>query len=159
MLLYGIYKEYALFDKAIDLTHRMYATSHDPKWLAEEAILIYEQADHEHHVTPEVLARMGKLFVRAFAEGARTPVYLNYYGYTLIDHDIQIDKGIGMVRRALGKDPNNLYYLDSLAWGLYKKGECKSAYRLMQRVVRKEIGREPEIQDHYRAIKACLKRR
>jgi pentatricopeptide repeat protein len=158
-LLYSIYKEYGLFDKAIDLARRMYGQTHDPKWVAEEAILTYEKADRKHHVTPEVLERMSALFEQAFAEGVAEPVYLNYYGYTLIDHDMQIDKGIGLVRRALGADPNNIYYLDSLAWGLYKKGQCQNAYKLIRRVVAKDSRKEPEILDHYRAIKACLKRR
>jgi tetratricopeptide (TPR) repeat protein len=158
-LLYSIYKEYGLFDKAIDLARRMYGQTHDPKWVAEEAILTYEKADRKHLVTPEVLERMSALFEQAFAEGVAEPVYLNYYGYTLIDRDMQIDKGIGLVRRALGADPNNIYYLDSLAWGLYKKGQCQNAYKLIRRVVAKGSRKEPEIIDHYRAIKACLKRR
>ncbi len=156
-LLYSIYKEYRLYDKAIDLTRKMYAQTHDPKWLAEEAILLYEKASDRHQVTQEVLKKMGDLFERAFAEGVRDARYLNYYGYTLIDHDLQIDKGIDLVRRALGKDPKNIYYLDSLAWGLYKKGECRKAHKLMQQVVKEDPGKEKEIQDHYKAIKACLK--
>ena len=156
-LLYSIYKEYGLYDKALDLVRTMYTQTQDPKWLAEQAVLIYEQAKSRHQVTPEVLKKMGDLFERAFAKGVKDARYLNYYGYTLIDHDLQIDRGIDMVRRALGMDPKNIYYLDSLAWGLYKKGECRKAHKLMQKVVKEDTQNEKEIQDHYKAIKACLK--
>ncbi len=156
-LLYSIYKEYGLYDKALELTRKMYAKTGEPKWLAEEAVLTYEEANRRHQVTPEVLDKMGRLFETALSRGTKDARYLNYYGYTLIDHDLQIDKGIDLVRRALGMDPKNIYYLDSLAWGLYKKGECSKAYRLMRRVVQEDTQNEKEIQDHYKAIKACLK--
>ena len=156
-LLYNVYKDNGFFDKASHLAQKMYAKTAKPKWLAEEAILLYEQAQKAHAVTPEILKKMSRLFDEAFAKGAKKAIYLNYYGYSLIDHDLDIDKGIGMIRRALGQDPNNTYYLDSLAWGLYKKGECRNAHKLMRRVIQKEGLKEPEISDHYKAIKACLK--
>jgi tetratricopeptide (TPR) repeat protein len=156
-LLYKIYKENGFFDKASALAVKLYEKTAKPKWLAERAVLLYEQAQKAHQVTPELLEKMSKLFEKSFANGGGEGMYLNYYGYTLIDHDMDIDKGIGLVRRALGQDPNNAFFLDSLAWGLYKKGQCKKADFLMRRVVKKEGLKEPEIQDHYKAIKACLK--
>jgi tetratricopeptide (TPR) repeat protein len=156
-LLYGIYKDNGMFEKAQMQARKLYAKTHAPRWLSEQAILVYEIAQKSHQVTPEVLARMSQLFEQAFSEGDKEGIYLNFYGYTLIDHDVNVDKGIGMVRRALGKDPSNSYFLDSLAWGLYKKGECKNAYILMRRVVKQEGLKEKEINDHLKAIKACLK--
>ncbi len=158
-LLYSIYKEYGLFAKATELTRTMYLRTNDPKWLAERAILIYEAARKQQQVTPGVLSEMRRLFEKAIDQGVSDPMYLNYYGYTLIDHDIQINKGIGLVRRALGKDPGNPYYLDSLAWGLYKKGECRNAYKLILKVIQPGSRNEKEIQDHFKAIKACMSHR
>jgi tetratricopeptide (TPR) repeat protein len=154
-ILYGIYKENSFLDKALTLAQKIYAESKQPKWLSEQAILVYESAQKTHTITPEVLQKMSRLFEQAFTEGGKEGIYLNYYGYTLIDHDMDIDKGIGLVRRALGKEPANVFYLDSLAWGLYKKGQCKKAYTLMRRVVKKEGLNEQEIKDHLKAIKAC----
>jgi len=155
-LLYNVYKNNALYDKAVALSKKMYTRTGKPKWLAEQAILMYEQAQSMHTVTPKLLGEVGALFEDAFAQGSAEPMYLNYYGYTLIDHDMDIDKGIGLVRRALGKDPNNIYYLDSLAWGLYKKGQCQKAYKLMLFVAKKGGLKEQEIRDHYKAVKACI---
>ncbi len=154
-LLYSVYKSNGLFDKALALSKKMYIKTGKPRWLAEQAILLYEQAQRKHQVTPKLLREVSLLFENAFAHGGKEPMYLNYYGYTLIDHDMDIDKGIGLVRRALGKDPNNIFYLDSLAWGLYKKGECQKAYRLMLQIIKAAGAKEQEIRDHYRAIRAC----
>jgi cytochrome c-type biogenesis protein CcmH/NrfG len=82
-------------------------------------------------------------------------IYLNYYGYTLIDKDIDIKKGMKILENALNQQPDNTYYLDSLAWGYYKEGECKKAYELMEKVVAQEGLKEPEIAEHWDAIKKC----
>jgi tetratricopeptide (TPR) repeat protein len=159
-ILYSIYKDNGFFDKAIAKAQSIYQKTHKATWLAEEAILVYEKAQKSHQITPEILQKMSQLFEKSFAEGEKKGMYLNYYGYTLIEHDMDVDKGIGLVRRALGKDPNNVFYLDSLAWGLYKKGQCRKAYKLMLRVLKKEgLKEQPEIKDHLKAIKACKRQR
>ncbi len=154
-LLYMLYKEQNRFDKAIALARKRYRETKNPKWLAEEAILTYEEAKEKKRVDPEALRRFQELFERALKEGADESLYLNYYGYTLIDHDRNVDRGIELVRRALKQDPDNLYYLDSLAWGLYKKGRCAEAYRAMKRVAEEEGTKIPEINEHWQKIQAC----
>ncbi|WP_456433650.1 tetratricopeptide repeat protein [Nitratifractor sp.] len=155
-LLYRLYKELDRYDDAIALARTRYAQTHDPKWLAEEAILLYEKAKSHNALTPEVLRRFRELFDRALAGGVHAPLYLNYYGYTLIDHDLDVKRGIALVRRALGQNPDNPFYLDSLAWGLYKEGKCDAAWRVMQKVFpHADFVKEPEIQHHIRAVREC----
>jgi len=48
-----------------------------------------------------------------------------------------------------------MYYLDSLAWGYYKERDCDKAYKMMKRVVDEEGLEEPEIIEHWDAIKQC----
>jgi tetratricopeptide (TPR) repeat protein len=158
-LLYDVCKSNALYEKAISLAKNLYIKTSKPKWLAEEAILLYEKARKEQNITPELLKKISRLFDSAIIKVNNKGTYLNYYGYTLIDHDMDIDKGIGLIRRALGRDPNNPFFMDSLAWGLYKKGQCKNSYKLMLRVVKKLGLKEQEIKDHYRAAKACSSRK
>lgn len=63
-----------------------------------------------------------------------------------------------LVELALGQDPENLYYIDSLAWGYYKLGDCNKAYELMQKTFYdKEFSSSQESKEHIKAIKACLK--
>lgn len=155
-LLYMLYKEQNRFDKAIALAHRRYEETGQPKWLAEEAILTYEKARREDAVTPALLKRYRELFDRALKQGADESLYLNYYGYTLIDHDLDIRRGLELVRRALKQQPDNPYYLDSLAWGLYKEGKCAEAAKAMERVIAEQGLKEPEIAMHWESIRRCL---
>ena len=81
-------------------------------------------------------------------------LYYNYYAYLLIDHNIDIPKGIELVKKALALEPDSLFYIDTLAWGYYKEGKCDEAYRLMKPY---ENEKEPEIVEHIEKIKQCLK--
>ncbi len=76
---------------------------------------------------------------------------LNYLGYSYILRDIDIDKGIELVKKALKYAPNNPAYLDSLAWGYYKKGKYNEALNIMLKVVNK-INDDPVVFYHYGAI-------
>lgn len=154
-ILYDLYKKEKRFVKAIKLTEIFYLKNHNPKWLAEKAILIFEAAKNKDD--PKMLDRLVALFDEAFSLGVDDSIYLNYYGYTLIDKEIDIDRGMQIIKEALSQQPDNSYYLDSLAWGYYKKGECLKAYTTMEKVVRKEGLEEAEIKEHWEKIQACQK--
>ncbi len=152
-LLYELYKSKKLFKKALNLAERKYIESKDPRWIAEKGILIFENAKdkNDKNMIDEVLS----YFSKAIAMGVDDSIYLNYYGYTLIDKEVDIKKGISIIENALHQQPNNTYYLDSLAWGYYKEGKCAKAYKLMKRVVEEEGLEEEEIIEHWQAIKKC----
>ncbi len=63
------------------------------------------------------------------------PSVLNYLGYLLIDHGMNVKKGISLVKKALKKKPDNGYYLDSLAWGYYRLGDLKKAEKLQEKAI------------------------
>ena len=151
--LFGLYKAKKAYDKALALARKMYKKDEDPKWLAEIAILTYEKAKDKNDKA--MIARVVKTFDKALSLGADDSIYLNYYGYTLIDKDIDVKKGMKILENALKQQPDNTYYLDSLAWGYYKEKSCKKAYELMQKVVAQEGLKEPEIAEHWEKIKAC----
>ena len=46
----------------------------------------------------------------------------NYLGYLYADHNINIDRSIILIRKALEEEPENGAYLDSLGWAYYRKG-------------------------------------
>jgi tetratricopeptide (TPR) repeat protein len=151
--LYQLYKGKKAFAKALKLAKEFYKKENDPKWLAEIAILTYEQAKDKND--QKMIEKVVRTFDKALAEGVDDSIYLNYYGYTLIDKDIDVQKGMKILKDALNQQPDNTYYLDSLAWGYYKEGECQKAYELMEKVVAQEGLKEPEIAEHWEAIKKC----
>jgi len=152
-LLFDLYKNKKYFTKALYLLDILYNKDKNPKWLAEKAVVIFESAENKD--STDVIESVTKLFQRALDEGNDDSIYLNYYGYTLIDKSIDIKKGIKLIKDALIQQPDNTYYLDSLAWGYYKDRDCKRAYDTMKRVVDEEGLEEEEILDHWRFIKQC----
>ena len=152
-LLYQLYKSKKDFKKAMSLVDALYSEDKNAKWIAEKAVLIFENSENKNDkkMIDDVLSH----FEKAIALGNDDSIYLNYYGYTLIDKEVNVKKGMQVIQDALVQQPDNTYYLDSLAWGYYKKGDCAKAYVLMKRVVDEEGLVEQEIVDHWRAIKQC----
>jgi hypothetical protein len=143
-------KNYA---KASELSKKLYEERGDAVFLGQYAIFKYESAPNKHDkaMLIDVMESLERV-VRVQEEG----LYLNYLGYLMIDHDLDVQKGMGYVRRALKSDPDSPYYLDSLAWGYYKSGECEKAEATILKVV-EQIGEEDaEVRDHVKAINECL---
>jgi len=153
IMLYDLYKSKKLFQKAILFAEHKYIQEKDPRWLAEKGILLFEQAKDKKDKT--MIKKVVEIFEKALSLGVDDSIYLNYYGYTLIDKEIDVKKGMMIIEDALNQQPNNTYYLDSLAWGYYKRHKCKLANEYMQRVVDEEGLEEDEIIEHWRAIKQC----
>lgn len=133
------------------VSSKLYEDSRNLDYLGKMAIYEYEL--NKSNLTPESLKSISKKFDEVTGLLIDS-VYWNYYGYLLIDHDIDIAKGT-LVQKALELEPNSPYYLDSLAWGLYKQGKCAEAYEIM-----KYFGEniyEEEVAAHVEAIKKCLK--
>jgi tetratricopeptide (TPR) repeat protein len=144
--LYTIEKEY---DKAIDLAKNTYKKTGDLEYLSKVAILEYESADNK---TDALLSLISEKFENSISNQSDA-LYLNYYGYLLIDHDMNVSKGIEFVKKALEHQPDSPYYQDSLAWGLYKQKKCKEAYDIIQRVIK--VLNDEEILEHFALIKEC----
>jgi len=155
-ILYELYKQKKLFDKAFLLTDKLYKEQKDPRWIAEKGILLFEKSKDKND--KKMINHVIAYFEKAIGLGVDDSIYLNYYGYTLIDKDVDVKKGIKVIEDALVQQPDNTYYLDSLAWGYYKEHRCMEAYRMMKRVVDQEGLKEPEIAEHWDAIRKCKKR-
>jgi predicted Zn-dependent protease len=149
--LYSIKKEYT---KGYKLADKLYKESSDVKYLAQSAI--YEYEANPNSLDKELLNRIIKKLKETVKTDA-SPLYLNYLGYILIDHDIDVEQGMQYIHRVLKLQPNSAYYLDSLAWGYYKLGNCKKAKKIIDKVVTLEGGDDPEVLSHLKEIQKCLK--
>jgi tetratricopeptide (TPR) repeat protein len=149
-LLYSLYMEKKAYGKANELTRLLLSKTHDPKWYAESAISYYESLSNQDDKTK--LKKVVNDFEKAIELGEKNPIYLNYYGYTLIDKDLDVNKGLKIIEQALKQEPENTYFLDSLAWGNFKLNNCEVAYSVMKKVVEVEGLNEEEIVGHWNAI-------
>ncbi len=152
-LLLDLYRAIKDYDHAYTLALELYHQTKDPDYLAQAAIFEYEKAKVKDKMLLEDVAKKLEQAIKK----VDSPLYENYLGYLYIEHDLDIPRGIELVKRALAKEPDSPYYLDSLAWGYYKLHRCKEALKIIQRVYY-ELGlKDPEIQSHLRKIEQCTK--
>lgn len=152
VLLLELYVKEKEFTKASALAQKLYVHKNDPLFLAQSAVFAYEGAENKHDVLLVAKVVDGLKEATSMIED---PLYLNYLGYLMIDHDLNVTEGMGYVRRALDKQPDSPFYIDSLAWGNYKLGECAEALRLMKRVESMIGADEQEVKEHLKAIEMC----
>ncbi len=72
---------------------------------------------------------------------------LNYLGYSYADRGIKAEEAVSLTQRAVALKPHNGYYVDSLAWALYKVGRIEEALEMIQRAVAL-VPDDPVIYEH-----------
>ena len=151
--LINLYYQNRQLKKALKLTRKMYKKVKSPQLLGKIAMYEFELAKDKRKVMKHVIAN----FELAFSQGVADATFQNYYGYLLIDFDINVKKGVKLVESALKTTPNNIAYLDSLAWGYYKLGLCKKAKKIMLKVIQTTGLNDNEIKTHWNKIQKCNK--
>ena len=149
-ILLNLYKISNQNQKAIILLEELYNQTNNIDYLAQQAIIEFESAKDKKSVLNSVIAKFEKVL-----EKSDNHVYQNYLAYMLIDYDLDVKRGLILVNKALDKEPNNIAYLDTLAWGKYKMKSCLEAYLNMKQIV-DQIGLDDEeIRLHWEKIKEC----
>lgn len=75
------------------------------------------------------------------------PSLLNYLGYSWIDRNENLERGLELIRKAVELSPNDGYILDSLAWAYYRLGRYEEAVSPMEKAVA-EMSSDPVVNDH-----------
>jgi tetratricopeptide (TPR) repeat protein len=151
-ILLNLYKITNQPQKAYDVLQSLYTKSNNMNYLAQQAILEFEMEEDKKKILNDVVMKFEKVLTTI-----DNHIYQNYLAYILIDYDLNIQRGVFLVKKALEKDPKNIAYLDTLAWGEYKLKNCQEAFKQMKKVV-DEIGLDdPEIKMHWQKIKECKK--
>ncbi|MDE5603630.1 MAG: hypothetical protein K2I71_06930 [Helicobacter sp.] len=151
-MLLEIYRHKKDYKKSIEVLDRIYKQTNNANFLALKAMMIYESAKNrnDQKMLESVVEKL-KIVTQKLDDA----LYWNYLGYLMIDHNLDIKEGIEYVTKALQKEPQNVYYLDSLAWGYYQLKDCANARLTMKKIPLEEIQKEEEIKNHFEAIKQC----
>lgn len=72
---------------------------------------------------------------------------LNNLGYFLVERGERLDEALGMIERAVRKEPGNPSYLDSLGWAYFKQGKLNMAEKYLSDAARRNPG-SVAIQEH-----------
>ena len=81
----------------------------------------------------------------------------NFYGYLLAEMGKDLEHAEALVRKALAKEPANGYFLDSLGWVYYRRGEYGNAASELEKAVR-IVADDPVILEHLGDAYAALSR-
>ena len=72
---------------------------------------------------------------------------LNFLGYIYAVQGVNLDEAEDMIRRALKQKPDDGYYLDSLAWVFYKRGDYAKALEIQGKAI-EQIPDDPVMHEH-----------
>lgn len=75
------------------------------------------------------------------------PTTCNFYGYLLALLGKDLDKAESLVRKALEAEPDNGYYIDSLGWVFFMKGDYERAVSELEKAT-KLVENDPTILEH-----------
>ena len=81
--------------------------------------LVYDVADQFNNAE--------KVLLKVLELEPEHSLALNNLAYMYMEHEININKAITMVKSALVLEPDNGAYHDTLGWGYYRKGKYKDA--------------------------------
>ncbi|MCK5804333.1 MAG: tetratricopeptide repeat protein [Lentisphaeria bacterium] len=86
----------------------------------------------------------------ALHRNPNNPACQNFLGYILADRGLDLPEAERLIHRAIACRPENVPYLDSLAWVFHKQGRRKPARRVIEKALRlaNVSQRDPVILDH-----------
>ncbi len=92
-----LYKRTKQPEKAYNLLKKLYTNSSNPDYLAQQAIIEFELAEDKNSVLASVIEKFN-----ISLKTSSNPIYQNYLAYLLIDYDIDIPKGLVLVKKSIG---------------------------------------------------------
>jgi len=99
---------------------------------------------HEHFKEYEEVENSLK---RLLSKEPKNPEALNFLGYVYAEQNIKLYEAEALIRRALTEKPGDGYYLDSLAWVFYQRGDYDKAIETQADAL-KQISDDPTMFEH-----------
>jgi tetratricopeptide (TPR) repeat protein len=84
---------------------------------------------------------------KAIELNERNAAALNYLGYTWAEQGVKLDEAESLIRRALAIDPNEGFYIDSLGWVYYQRGDYPKAVEHLERAA-ELVSDDPTVIEH-----------
>jgi Flp pilus assembly protein TadD len=92
----------------------------------------------QHYQKTKSYINLRALLRNALEEYPEDAALLNWLGYSYVNDEYNLEEAEIFIRRALQLSPDNPYYLDSLAWLYFVKGDYQTALKLMELPARLE---------------------
>lgn len=163
-LLLDLYIAQNKFQDASIQARKIYEERNEAKFLAWSAIYAYQaKKDFSKEELDIILKDLEKAIsdrdmqrqVNKENPNNEDAFFYNFLGYTLIEHGYDIQRGIALVKNALKIAPNSIVYIDSLAWGYYKMGDCSQAQSIFATIPKDQIKQDKDLKEHFELIGKC----
>ena len=133
-------KDYAEAAKALDKAVEIAVPSKQETWnLYYQRGIAHERLKQWDKAEPD--------FNKALELSPNQPQVLNYLGYSWVDMNRNLDKGLGMIKTAVDLRPNDGYIIDSLGWAYFRLARYDDAVEQLERAVLINPV-DPTINDH-----------
>ena len=137
--LVGVYQEKKDYPNAIDLAKQMVALQpHNDKYHFTLGALYDE--DKQKKLSADEMRK-------AIAINPSNAPALNYLGYSYAEDGTNLGEAEKLIKRALVIEPEDGFYVDSLGWVYYQKGEYQKAVDQLERAVNL-TNSDPTITEH-----------
>lgn len=149
------------FKNASQLSEVIYREEKKPEYLILSQMYLFESLKSEIS-KEEIRAIVSKLkegieeFYQETQNTSTLANYFNFAGYLMIDYDIAIQEGINYIQEALKIEPDNIEFIDSLAWGYYKLGKCDEAKKEFEKIPQEKILDNSDLREHKKSLSACV---
>ena len=149
------------FQQASHQAMLIYKEENNPEFLILSQIYLFEfLQDKATKAEIQNMIKNLKIGIQAikdedFQKTNAYAVYLNFLGYLMIDYDENIDGGMQYIQKALRIDPKNYEFIDSLAWGYFKLGECQKAKDEFKKIPQDRIEEHKELKKHKEVLSSC----
>ena len=131
----------------------------------EESIKYYSEVlniiDKKHNLYGDVLDGRGVSYdrtnqwdkaetdlLKSLSVSPNDAYVINYLAYSWIEKGINVEKSLGMLKKANELRPNDGYIIDSLGWALFKLKNYKEAKKYLELAIM-HMASDPVINDHY----------
>lgn len=158
---YTIQNDYANASRQSEL---IYTANKNPYYLALSQIYKFEALDSKDLGSIKDISKQMQNAINLMQKDKNSysdeiwGVFLNFVGYVMIDYDIDIKNGIKYVKQALSNAPNDIAYLDSLAWGYLKLKDCANAKSTFAQIPQEKIDSEDTIKIHFQELNNTCKK-
>ena len=102
------------------------------------------------------IKRSFKAYERALKYNPDNESVLNNYAYNLSLKELDLERALEMITRAISLEKGNATYLDTMAWVLYKLGRYAEAKRYMQQALSLDRDNSSTLALHYGDILEAL---
>ncbi|WP_394977386.1 ATP-dependent nuclease [uncultured Helicobacter sp.] len=163
-MLFGLYVETKDYNNAYKTALDIYKNSKESIYLGFAQLYRFETLTNKtdsKKVLP-ILQDMDKAIELIQKDGVpdslqkeNLGLFYNFMGFLLIDLDLDVEKGISYVQKALEIAPGNIAYLDSLAWGYYKQKHCKRAKEVFAKIPKESLSSDEELLKHAKSLDLC----